>query len=268
MNTHKNARLTYRRRLDMVHDITKRGMSVPQAALMHGVTAPTTRKWLGRYLARGQTGLVDASSRPAYSPRAIEPEKALAIVDERHRRRTHAYIARALDVSRSTVGRVLARAGLSLLSDLVPAEPIVRYEHAAPGDLLHIDIKKLGRIERVGHRITGNPRDSVQGAGWEHLFVAIDDHARIAFTAMYPDERTPSAIQFLQAAVAYYAGMGITVRRLLTDNGGRRPEISVHRPGTIRRRVRERSQHREQRKRAGGPGDIPNARLLPRASQH
>jgi transposase InsO family protein len=219
MNTHKNARLTYVRRIEMVHDITERGLSVPQAALAHGVSAPTARKWLGRYLADGQAGLSDASSRPFRSPRAIEPGKALAIVELRHKRLTQARVAAALGVSKSTVGRVLARAGLSLLSDLDPVEPIVRYEHEAPGDMLHIDTKKLGRIERPSHRVTGNRRDSVDGAGWEMLFVAIDDHARIAFTAMHADERTPNAIRFLRDAVVYYARLGITVRRLLTDNG-------------------------------------------------
>jgi transposase InsO family protein len=96
---------------------------------------------------------------------------------------------------------------------------VVRYEHERPGDLLHIDTKKLGRIERPSHRVTGNRRDSVNGAGWEMLFVAVDDHARIAFTAMHPDEKTPQAVQFLRDALAYYAGLGITVRRVLTDNG-------------------------------------------------
>jgi transposase InsO family protein len=219
MNSHKNARLTYVRRIEMVLDITERGVSVPRAALAHGVSAPTARKWLGRYLAGGQAGLSDASSRPARSPRAIEPTKALAIVELRKKRLTQARIAAALGVSQSTVGRVLARAGLSLLSSLVPTEPVIRYEHEAPGDMLHIDTKKLGRIERPSHRVTGNRRDSVDGAGWEMLFVAIDDHARIAFTAMHPDERTPSAVQFLHDAVAYYARLGVTVRRLLTDNG-------------------------------------------------
>jgi transposase InsO family protein len=219
MNSHKNARLTYVRRMEMVLDITQRGLSVPQAACAHGVSAPTARKWLGRYLADGQAGLSDASSRPERSPRSIEPAKALAIVELRRKRLTQARIAAALNVSKSTVGRVLARAGLSLLSNLDPVEPIVRYEHEAPGDMLHIDTKKLGRIERPSHRVTGNRRDSVEGAGWEMLFVAIDDHARIAFTAMHADERTPSAVQFLRDAVAYYARLGVTIRRLLTDNG-------------------------------------------------
>jgi len=219
MNSHKNARLTYVRRIEMIQDIIQRGFSVPQAAAAHGVSAPTARKWLGRYLAEGETGLGDASSRPARSPRAIEPARALAIVELRHKRLTQARIATALGVSKSTVSRVLARAGLSLLSDLEPAEPVVRYEHEAPGDMLHIDTKKLGRIERPSHRVTGNRRDSVDGAGWEMLFVAIDDHARIAFTAMHADERTLSAVQFLRDAVAYYARLGVKVTRLLTDNG-------------------------------------------------
>ncbi|KAK99045.1 transposase, IS481 family, partial [Bordetella holmesii CDC-H635-BH] len=117
------------------------------------------------------------------------------------------------------VSRVLARAGLSHLADLEPAEPVVRYEHQAPGDLLHIDIKKLGRIQRPGHRVTGNRRDTVEGAGWDFVFVAIDDHARVAFTDIHPDERFPSAVQFLKDAVAYYQRLGVTIQRLLTDNG-------------------------------------------------
>ncbi len=114
---------------------------------------------------------------------------------------------------------MLARAGLSKLSDLRPVEPVQRCEHEAPGGLLHIDTEKLGCIVRPSHRVTGNRRDSVEGAGWETLFVAIDDHARIAFTAMHPDEKTPQAVQFLRDALACYAKLGVTVKRLLTDNG-------------------------------------------------
>ena len=219
MNTHKNARLTYARRLEMVLQMTIDGLTPCAAAAAQGVSTATAKKWLGRYLGAGAAALVDRSSRPAVSPRSIEPAKALAIVELRRKRLTQGRIAAYLGVSKSTVGRVLARAGLSKLSDLDPAEAIVRYEHEAPGDLLHIDIKKLGRIERPSHRVTGNRRDSVEGAGWEYLFVAIDDHARIGFTDMYPDEQRPSAIQFLRNAVAYYASLGIKVKRLLTDNG-------------------------------------------------
>ncbi|SUV85236.1 transposase [Bordetella pertussis] len=148
MNTHKHARLTFLRRLEMVQQLIAHQVCVPEAARAYGVTAPTVRKWLGRFLAQGQAGLADASSRPTVSPRAIAPAKALAIVELRRKRLTQARIAQALGVSASTVSRVLARAGLSHLADLEPAEPVVRYEHQAPGDLLHIDIKKLGRIQR------------------------------------------------------------------------------------------------------------------------
>lgn len=219
MNIHKNARLTLVRRLELVLDITARGLTPCQAAVVHAVSAPTARKWLGRYLAHGESGLLDASSRPALSPRAIAPNKALAIVELRHRRLTQARIAAALGLSKSTVSRVLARAGLSHLADLQPAAPLVRYEHEAPGDMLHIDTKTLGRIVRPSHRVTGSRRDSVDGAGWETLFVAVDDHARIAFTDMHPDEKAPQAVQFLRNAHAYYAGFGVRIKRLLTDNG-------------------------------------------------
>jgi len=220
MNTHKNARLTYARRIEMVRDVVDRGMTPCAAAAAHGVSAPTARKWVGRYLAQGEAGLVDRSSRPVRSPRAIAPGRALAIVELRRRRLTQARIAQTLGVASSTVSRVLARAGLSKLRDLQPAEPVIRYERQVPGELLHIDIKKLGRIERPSHRVTGNRRDTTEGAGWEFLFVAIDDHARIGFTDMHPDERAASAVLFLRNAVAYYHSLGVRIRRVLTDNGG------------------------------------------------
>ena len=219
MNTHKHARLTYARRLEMVKQMTELGLSATEAAAAQGVTPATARKWLGRYLAQGEVGLADASSRPLRSPRSIEPGKALLIVELRQRRMLQARIAHSVGVSEATVSRVLKRAGLSKLSDLQPREPVQRYEHKEAGDLLHIDIKKLGRIERPSHRVTGNRRDSVDGAGWEFLFVAVDDHARVAYTAMHSDERTPSAVQFLRDAVAYYNCLGVTIKRLLTDNG-------------------------------------------------
>ncbi|MFC5500616.1 IS481 family transposase, partial [Caenimonas terrae] len=219
MNTHKHARLTYARRLQMVKQMTEEGLSACEAAGAHGVTPPTARKWLGRYLAGGELALADASSKPMRSPRAIDASRALLILELRKRRMLQSTIARSVGVSESTVSRVLARAGLSKLSDLEPAPPVVRYEHEAPGDLLHIDTKKLGRIVRPSHRVTGNRKDSVGGAGWETLFVAIDDHARLAFTAMHPDEKKEQAVRFLRNAVSYYARLGVTVKRLLTDNG-------------------------------------------------
>jgi transposase InsO family protein len=142
----------------------------------------------------------------------------MAIVELRRRCLTQARIAAALSVSKSTVGRVLARAGLSRLSDLVPVEPVVRYEHEHPGDMLHLDTKKLGRIHRPGKRIPGSPYRSI-GAGWETLFVAVDDHSRVGFTDLYPDETKGHATQFLENAVAYYKSLGVNVRRVLTNNG-------------------------------------------------
>lgn len=219
MNHHKNARLTFARRLEMVLQMTQQKVTQADAAAWACVSEQTARKWLCRYLAGGESALVDASSRPRRSPRAIDEAKALAIVELRRRRLTQSRIAASLGVSESTVSRVLARAGLSKLSDLQPAEPIKRYEHAAPGDLLHIDTKKLGRIEREGHRINGDRTTAKRGAGWEFLFVAVDDHARIGFTQMQPDERGVSAEAFLRSAVAYYASLGVAIKRLLTDNG-------------------------------------------------
>jgi len=219
MNIHQNARLTFARRLEMVKDVIERKLTQAAVAAEHQVSVPTVRKWVGRYLTQGAPGLRDASSRPQVSPRSIAPSTALAIVELRRRFLTHARIAQSLGVSESTVGRVLARAGLSRWADLAPSEPIVRYEHACPGDLLHIDTKKLARIVRVGHRVTGDPRDSVDGVGWEYLFVAVDDHARIGFTQMKPNERRDCAIAFLRASVDYFATLGVTIRRVLTDNG-------------------------------------------------
>jgi transposase InsO family protein len=219
MNIHKNARLTFARRLEMVQDVVDQDWTLTATAVTYGVSVPTVRKWVGRYLAEGIAGLVDASSRPKRSPRAIAPATALAIVELRRRFLTQARIAKTLQVSASTVSRVLQRAHLSRWSDLQPTEPVVRYEHACPGDLVHIDTKKLGRIERMSHRVTGNRRDSVDGAGWEYLFVAVDDHARLAFTQMKSTERKSSAMAFLRASIKYFGQLGVTVRGILTDNG-------------------------------------------------
>jgi len=219
MNIHKNARLTLTRRLEMVQDVLERRLSFAAAGAAHGVSVPTVRKWVGRFLSHAEAGLRDASSRPQVSPRAIASKTALAIVELRRRYLTHAAIARALGVSGSTVGRVLRRAKLARWSDLKPSQAVVRYEHACPGDLVHIDTKKLGRIARTGHRITGNPRDTTEGAGWEFLFVAVDDHARLGYSQIKADERGVSASQFLRGCVRYFAKLGVTVRRVLTDNG-------------------------------------------------
>lgn len=219
MNTHKNARLTYLRRLEMAQDLTERGLSASEAGAKHGVSAVTARKWLGRYLADGAAGLLDKSSRPQRSPRAIEPHVALAIVELRRKLMLQARIASYMGVSKATVSRVLRRAGLSRLSDLGPQEPVQRYEREHPGELLHIDIKKLGRFDKVGHRITGDRAQRGREIGWEFVFVAVDDHSRIAFTQVHPDESRHSAQAFVRAAAAYFATLGVPIQRVLTDNG-------------------------------------------------
>ena len=149
------------------------------------------------------------------------------IVALRRQRLTGKHIASVVAVSPATVSRVLARAGLSRLKDLEPAEPVRRYQHDEPGDMIHIDIKKLGRFDRIGHRITGdrtgqsNGRTSRKGgAGWEFVHVCIDDASRIAFSQILPDEKKESAVAFLNAAIAYYASLGVTISRVMTDNGG------------------------------------------------
>jgi transposase InsO family protein len=217
MNIHKNARLTVQGRKTLVARIVTRGLQ--SAAADAGISERTARKWLARYRAEGEAGLLDRSSRPRRVRTALTTEQQDTAVALRGERLTIRVIAARLERPVSTVRRWLAGQGMSRLPPLDPPPPLRRYEHAAPGDLLHLDIKKLGRIVRPGHRVTGNPRDSVDGAGWECVHVAIDDHSRVGFSHAYPDETAGSAITFLRAAVAYYAGLGITIQRLLTDNG-------------------------------------------------
>ena len=219
MNTHKNARLTYVRRLEMVQDITERGLAASEAAAKHGVSVVTARKWHGRYLVGGVAALADKSSRPALSPRSIDPSIAMTIVELRRKLFLQARIASYTGVSKATVSRVLNRAGMSKLTDLSPKEDIQRYERDAPGELLHIDIKKLGRFDKVGHRITGDRTQRARDIGWDHVFVAIDDHSRVAFTQIYPDETKQSAESFLRASVSYFESLKVPIQRVITDNG-------------------------------------------------
>lgn len=218
MDSHKNAPMTAAGRMRMVRAVLG-GQPVSDVAKAFCVDRKTVRKWANRFRDGGPEALVDCSSRPRHSPERIARGTAQRVVTLRRRRWTMEQISRELGISRSTVSRVLGRAGLSRLESLDPPPPRQRYERERPGELLHIDTKKLGRIEAVGHRITGDPRDQVRGAGWEFAFVGIDDHSRVGFAQMAPDERKQTAAQFLRNAAAYYRHLGVRVERVMTDNG-------------------------------------------------
>jgi len=219
MNTHNNARLAPKGREDMVRAVLDQGLNKAAAARRFNTTAKTVAKWVARFEAEGSVGLRDRSSKPRSSPSQIPLATADAVEALRRQRRTQDHIAGQLGISKATVSRVLARRGLGLLSALEPQQPRPRYEREKPGEIIHIDIKKLGRIEGIGHRISGDRTRRSRGAGWEFAHVAIDDHSRVATAAIFPDERKESAVAFLKAAVAYYKSLGVAVDRVMTDNG-------------------------------------------------
>jgi transposase InsO family protein len=218
MNVHKNARLTAHSRADLVRRV-EAGQPVKQVAAALGVSARTAHKWLGRFRTEGTAGLADRSSRPRRLHRPTPPKTIEAIIALRRQRLTGKHIALQLGVSPATVSRVLRRARLSRMRDLEPAAPVQRYQYDEPGGLIHIDIKKLGRFEQVGHRITGDRQSRSRGTGWEFVHVCIDDASRVGFSQIYADEKAASAVAFLHAAVAYFQSLGITVTRVMTDNG-------------------------------------------------
>jgi transposase InsO family protein len=219
MDYHHHARLTIYRREELAKSVLEGRLSLNSAAAEFKLSRQSAAKWVRRFRTEGQPGLRDRSSRPRRSPRVTSAERSAEVERLRRQRWTGVQIAQATALSRATISRILRRRKLNKLSMLEPASPIVRYEHAAPGDLLHIDIKKLARIHKPGHRLTGHPQDETRGAGWEFLYVAIDDHSRIAFTTMLPNEKAVSSSAFLRQAVAYFAQLGIPVRRVMTDNG-------------------------------------------------
>jgi transposase InsO family protein len=224
MNIHKNARTTPLGREAIVTRVMG-GQRPEAAARAAGVCPRTVRKWLARFEAEGVAGLADRSSRPHRLHRPTSQVIHEEIIALRRERRTGKDIAKTVGVSPATVSRVLRRARLSRIRDIEPPPPARRYERENPGDMIHIDIKKLGRFDRVGHRMTGDrrgqssPRSRKEGAGWEHVHVCVDDASRIAFTDVMPDEKAVSAVAFLKAAVAYYASLGVKIARVMTDNG-------------------------------------------------
>jgi len=220
MNIHKNARLTPLGRERVVRQVLS-GQTPEAAARAAGVCPRTVRKWVARFEAEGIEGLQDRTSRPHHLYRPTPPAIIERVAALRRRRFTGKQIAAEVGVSPATVSRILRRLGLNRMKDLEPAEPVRRYERAHPGELIHIDIKKLGRFSQVGHRITGDRtgQSKGRGIGWEFLHVSIDDASRIAFSQILPDERQGSAVAFLKAAVAYYGSLGVKVTRVMTDNG-------------------------------------------------
>lgn len=224
MNVHKNARLTPRGREWIVSQALS-GQTPKAVSEAVGVCLRTVRKWVHRHATEGLAGLQDRCSRPHRLYRPTPPAHVERIEALRRQRMTGKAIAAEVGVSPATVSRVLRRLGLNRLSALEPGKPMRRYEREHPGDLIHIDIKKLGRIDGIGHRITGhhkgqsNRRARGEGLGWEFVHVCIDDASRIAFSQVLRDEKKGSAVAFLKAAVAYYARLGVKVLRVMTDNG-------------------------------------------------
>jgi transposase InsO family protein len=220
MNIHKNARLTPLGRERIVMQVLS-GQPPEAAARAAGVCPRTVRKWVARFKAEGVEGLMDRSSRPHRLHKPTPPAIVAKIEALRRQRWTGKQIAAEVGVSPATVSRILRRLGLNRIAALEPVEPVRRYERAHPGELIHIDIKKLGRFDHVGHRITGDriSQSRSRGIGWEFVHVSIDDASRLAFSQILPNEKKESAVAFLKAAVAYYQSLGVTVARVMTDNG-------------------------------------------------
>jgi transposase InsO family protein len=221
MDSHQNARLTPKGREQMVRAVVDGGLTQAAAARRFNTTPKTVGKWVKRFRAEGVNGLIDRSSRPLSSPAQTSQATCTAIEVMRRQRYTGQQIATETGVSPATVSRVLRRLGLNKLAALEPAEPVRRYERETPGEMIHVDIKKLGRFNGIGHRITGDRtcQSNSRGVGWEYVHVAVDDHSRIAFAKVMPSEKKHSAIAFLKAAVTYYESLGVRVERVMTDNG-------------------------------------------------
>ena len=221
MNIHKNARTTPHSRLLMVRRVLEQKQPATRVAADFGISERTVRKWLARWRAGGEPALNDRSSAAA-RPRRLPAAQVAAIEALRRQRLTSPVIARRLGLPLSTVGGVLRRLGLGRLKCLDPPAPVVRYQRERPGELVHIDSKKLGKIAGIGHRITGRRSGMINrhpGIGWEYLHVAVDDASRLAYTEILPDERKASAIAFLARALAWFARHRVTIERIMTDNG-------------------------------------------------
>lgn len=221
MNLHRKARTCPESRALLVDRVIREGWRVTDAAEAAGITPRSARKWLDRHEAGGPDGLLDRTSRPHNSPMRLAKEWVELILMLRRTRMSGPAIATRLKLPKSTVARVLTRHGMARLRAMEPAVPVKRYEYQRPGEMLHLDVKKLGRIRGLGHRITGDRQLSKRqrGIGWEYVHVCVDDASRVAYVEVLPDEKGETTVGFLERAIAWYRSMGIQVERILTDNG-------------------------------------------------
>jgi transposase InsO family protein len=219
MNIHKNARTTPRSRAMLIHRVLVERWPVAEVAVSFGVSERTVYKWVARYRAHGTAGLQDRSSAARRHPHALSATWIALIRLLRQGKLVAAEIAQRLPLARSTISAVLTRIGLRRLRFVTPPEPVQRYEWERPGELVHVDIKRLGRFAQAGHRVTGRRTGSV-GAGWEYAHVAVDDCSRFSYVEILPDQKRYTATRFWLRAVREFERRGIHVRRVLTDNGG------------------------------------------------
>ena len=227
MKLHRNAALSWRGRQRLCERVVVDGWTVTAAAEAAGISVRCARKWIGRFRREGEAGLGDRSSAPSRVANRTADDRLEAIIRLRCLRFTAAEIAETLGMALSTVSGILTRIGMGRLGRLGLEQP-VRYERSRPGELVHVDVKKLGRVRGVGHRISGSRasqgKTRINGrrrgiAGWEYVHIAIDDYSRLAFAEVLPDEKATTAIGFLRRAVDFYRRHGISVERILTDNG-------------------------------------------------
>jgi len=219
MKLHANARTCPHSRRLAVDRVEREGWTLAAAAEAAGVSVRTVSKWRLRFRLEGEQGLLDRSSAPAAVPLRTPEARVAVIAALRRLRMSGVEIAETLAMPASTVSGILTRSGLGKLWRLEPLEPANRYEKQRPGELVHVDVKKLGRIGRPGHRVSGNRRVRSRGVGWEYVHVAIDDATRLAYVEVLDDERAATAVGFLRRAIAHFAAFGIRVERLMTDNG-------------------------------------------------
>lgn len=219
MKLHANARSCPHARRVLVHRVLHEGWSLAGAAKAVGLSRTCARRWIQRFRAEGERGLQDRSCRPKQSPRRTKASVEARVLALRRSRLVAVAIAQKLGLARSTVGAILRRHGLSRLRNLEPKAEVVRYERESPGELLHLDTKKLARIKGVGHRIHGDRTRNCRGNGWEFAHLAIDDHTRLSYVEVLPDEGGETTARFLVRALRFFERKGIQVERLMTDNG-------------------------------------------------